>query len=816
VGEKYDFERIEKKWQKYWEENKLFKTGSNPKRPKYYYLDMFPYPSGELHMGHIRNYVMGDVISRHKVMQGFNVLHPMGWDAFGLPAENAAIAQKIHPTKFVPLNIAKMKEQIKRLGISYDWEREINSSSPEYYKWTQWIFVQMHKRGLAYRKLMPINWCPHCKTGLANEEVVEGRCERCGAEVTKKDLKQWMLKITSYADRLLYDLDKLDWPEKVKVMQANWIGRSEGAEVIFKIASSKEEIPVFTTRPDTLFGATYMVLAPEHPLVPKITTKEDQIKIEEYIEKSRKESEVDRLSTVKEKTGVFTGRYALNPVNNQKIPIFIADYVLLGYGTGAIMAVPAHDGRDFEFAKKFNLKIIEVISSPQSKKDKTGELEEAYTEEGILVNSGKFNKLKSESAKEKITQWLIEKNLAKKRVNYKLRDWVFSRQRYWGEPIPIVHCQDCGEVPVKGEDLPIRLPKVEKYQPTGTGESPLAAIKEFVNCSCPRCGREAKRETDTMPQWAGSCWYFLRFVSPHLTSQAFDSKEVNHWLPVNQYVGGIEHAILHLLYARFFTKVLYDLGKISFDEPFAKLFNQGMITKDGAKMSKSKGNIVSPDEIIKKSGADTLRLFILFVGPPEQDAEWSEQGVEGAFRFLNRVWREVGELKGLKNKGFEGKKDKDLRRITQKTIKKVSEDIELRLHFNTAISSIMELVNALYQYKEKGSFAYIEAIESLILLLSPFAPHIAEELWQAIGKEKSIYQEMWPSWDKEAIKEEEITIVLQINGKLRDKILVPPDLAEKELKELVLQRSKIKAQIAKQRLVKFIFVPGRLVNLVVK
>lgn len=827
----YDAKKIEKKWQKFWEENKIFQTKSTDKKKKFYYLDMFPYPSGEMHMGHVRNYTIGDVISRYKTMQGYNVLHPMGWDAFGLPAENAAIEHKIHPAVYTQNNIEKMRNQIKSLGISYDWEREINTSSPDYYRWTQWIFVKMYKMGLAYKKMMPINWCPKCLTGLANEEVVNGCCERCGTEVTKKDLEQWMLKITAYAERLLRDLDKLDWPEKVKVMQKNWIGRSEGSEVIFKIISTRTgeifDVPVFTTRADTLFGATYIVLAPEHPLVKKIATEEKLKEIEEYIEEVKKKSEIERTSLVKEKTGVFTGSYGINPVNNEKIPVYIADYVLLSYGTGAIMAVPAHDERDFEFAKKFSLPIVEVVFSENSQKNEKGELLQAYTGEGILINSQQFNGMKSEEARIKITEWLAEKNLAKFAVNYKLRDWIFSRQRYWGEPIPVVYCKNCGEVVIPEEELPVLLPPVKEYQPTGTGKSPLANIPEFVNTTCPKCKGPAERETDTMPQWAGSSWYFLRFADPHNDKEIFNKDIVNFWLPVDQYVGGIEHAILHLLYARFFTKVLYDLKIIDFDEPFTRLFNQGMITKDGAKMSKSKGNVVSPDEIIEKYGADTLRLFILFVGPPEFDAEWSDQGVEGCFRFITRVyreiWKNIEKVKKLENMELDiqnlDEDEKNILRKTHQTIKKVTEDIE-RFHFHTAISKMMELVNVLSEFElnedKKRIYLWRYSVEKLTLLLSPFIPHFAEEVWEMLGYKESIYYQRWPEYDEELCKEEIITLPVQINGKLRDKIEVPPDISEEEIKNLLLARERIKKYTEGKKIKKLIYVKNKLVNIVLE
>lgn len=830
MQEKYDFKVIEEKYQKIWKEKNIFKCELSPKKKKFYYLDMFPYPSGEMHIGHVRNYVLGDVISRFMIMRGYNVLHPMGWDAFGLPAENAAIQQKIHPAKLTQHNVDKMREQIKSLGISYDWEREINTSSSSYYKWTQWIFVKMYKRGLAYKKMMPINWCPKCLTGLANEEVQGGRCERCGEETTKRDLSQWMLKITAYADRLLNDLDKLNWPEKVKIMQKNWIGKSEGAEVTFKIISAKDgkehRILIFTTRPDTLFGATFFVLAPEHPLLGEITEKDREKEVKMYLDEVRKKSDIDRTSKDLEKTGIFTGAYAINPVNSQKIPVYIADYVLMSYGTGAIMAVPAHDERDFEFAKKYDIPIIEVISSPLSLKNDRGDLLSAWTNEGVLINSEHFSGLYFEDAKWKINDWLKDKKLAKRTVNYKLRDWVFSRQRYWGEPIPVIYCDTCGEQVVEEDKLPVLLPEVENYQPPGDGRSPLSGILEFVHTECPKCKGPAERETDTMPQWAGSSWYFLRFADPHNQDEIFNQEVVHSYLPVDQYVGGIEHAILHLLYARFFTKVLYDVGVIKFDEPFLKLFNQGMVLKDGAKMSKSRGNVVSPDEIIEKYGADTLRLFILFVAPPEFDAEWSDKGVEGCFRFLNRVWRLFRQITDNDSRitNYElidfdklSEREKKLIRKVHKTIKRVSEDMDIRWHFNVVVSSLMELVNEMFTFldNDKTSPSLYYAAEKLVLLLSPFVPHLAEELWSKLGKKSLLYFEKWPTYQPEYLIDEEITVVVQINGKVRDKITVEADISEEELKEKILQKEKIEKIIKVNPLKKFIYVKGKLVNMVI-
>jgi len=810
----YDFARIEPKWRDIWEKTGAHIAKDESDRPKYYCLDMFPYPSGEgLHVGHWRGYVLSDVWSRYKKLCGYNVLHPMGWDSFGLPAENDAILKGIHPKVGTARNIANMKRQLKEIGSMFDWTREINTSDPKYYRWTQWIFLQMYKNGLAYRKMMPVNWCPNCKTGLANEEVIGGVCDRCGAEVTKKDLMQWMLRITKYADRLLEDLDKLDWPERVKILQANWIGRSEGAEVKFKVLSPENgreyELSVFTTRPDTLFGATYMVLAPEHPLVEKITSDDRRGEVGSYVERAKKILDVERASMVGEKTGVFTGAYAVNPVNGEKIPVWISDYVLMSYGTGAIMAVPAHDERDFEFAKQFDLPIVEVIKGENSRYDESGNLVEAFVGEGVMINSGRFNGMDSNLGKEKIVEWLEGKGLAKKAVNYRLRDWIFSRQRYWGEPIPIVYCDSCGEVPVPEEELPVVLPDVERYKPTGTGESPLAAIPEFVNTKCPRCGGPARRETDTMPQWAGSCWYFLRYASPDYDKGPFDPEKVGKWLPVDLYVGGIEHAILHLLYARFFTKVLYDLGYIGFDEPFTKLFNQGMIYRNGAKMSKSKGNAISPDNLVHRYGTDTVRLYELFIGPPEQDSEWSDRGIEGVYRFLNRVWNIV-----VANINSDVEPTLDLIKQRHMLIKSVTEGLE-SFKFNTTISRLMEFINYANSTDGPNGVLDRETISVFIILISPFAPHIAEELWEIMGNSGSVFDQKWPSYDEELAKVEEITVVVQVNGKLRARVRAPADISDDELREKALSEPNVKKHIEGKEIKRIIVVPRRLVNVVV-
>ena len=780
---------------------------------------MFPYPSGSgLHVGHLRGYVLSDVWARYKKLQGYNVLHPMGWDSFGLPAENDAIKRGIHPRINTEKNIQNMKRQLEEIGAMYDWSREINTSSREYYKWTQWIFLKMYKKGLAYRKLVPINWCPSCRTGLANEEVVNGKCERCETPVTRKNLMQWMLRITQYADRLLRDLEKLNWSEKVKTMQTNWIGYSEGAEVIFKAISARHgqefDISVFTTRPDTLFGATYMVLAPEHELVEKISSLAQKREVQDYIQQSKRVPEVKRLTQVREKTGVFTGAYAINPVNNEKIPIWISDYVLLAYGTGAIMGVPAHDTRDFEFATKFQLPITEVIYSPKTSRKKNGSLKEAYLGEGKLINSGSFNGLSSEGVKEKITQWLAQKNLGKKAASYKLRDWVFSRQRYWGEPIPIIYCRQCGEVPVPEKDLPVELPRVEKYQPSGTGKSPLENIGEFINAICPTCGSSAKRETDTMPQWAGSSWYFLRYPDAHLEQASFEKETANYWLPVDMYVGGIEHAILHLLYARFFTKVIYDLGYIDFDEPFQHLFNQGMVCKRSdktgkvEKMSKSKGNVVNPDELIEKYGIDTVRMYEFFIGPAELDSEWQDQGIEGIFRFLKKTWDLI-----LKCGREPLREDRELQRRLHLLIRDVTERIEA-FKFNTTVSSFMEFVNFLNRPEMLTRGVNKKAVESFLILLAPFAPHFSEELWERLGHSQSIFQERWPLYDPSLIESRSVKMMVQVNGKLRGNLLLPKNTSKEEAVKKAKGIEKIRRYLEGKEIKRTVFVPDKIINLV--
>lgn len=819
----YNFNKIEKKWQEDWIQNNSFKAEKND-QPKYYSLEMFPYPSGNLHMGHVRNYSIGDVVARFKKMNGYNVLHPMGWDSFGLPAENAAIKNDTHPNIWTWDNIESMRVQLKRLGISYDWDREIATCSPEYYKWNQWIFIKMFERGLAYKKEAAVNWCPSCTTVLANEQVVDGACERCESLVERKKLSQWFFKITDYVERLLKDAEKLDgWPDKVKLMQKNWIGKSEGAEITFSIENIEERISVFTTRPDTVFGVSYLVFAPEHPLVEKlIEHSSNKEKINKFIKEMQGQSEIDRTSIESEKIGLFIDAYAINPINNKQIPILIANYVLMDYGTGAVMGVPAHDQRDFDFAKKYDLPIPIVIQSEEEDLSEDTQLE-AFVEDGIMINSGEFNGMHNREAYEKIVKVLEEKNSGKKTITYRLRDWLISRQRYWGTPIPIIYCDDCGVVPVPLEDLPVKLPTEVEFKKEG--QSPLLEMKEFLYTTCPKCGKKAQRETDTMDTFVDSSWYYLRFCDPHNKEQPFDKELTDYWLGVDQYIGGVEHAILHLLYTRFFAKVLYDLNMISNEEPISNLLTQGMVLKDGEKMSKSKGNVVSPEEIIKNYGADTARLFILFAAPPERDLEWSEQGVEGSFRFLNRVWRLVEELKDeivlscKIDQSSLNQKDKDLRFILHSTIKKVYEDIEERFNFNTAISAIMELVNAIYHYKDQKQVNQEllgEAIETMIILLSCFVPHITEEMWQAIGKQDSVHSQPWPNYDESALKREEKEIVIQVNGKVRDKVVLPISISKKEMEKQALNREKIQKMIEGKEIVKIITLPKKLINIVIK
>ena len=843
----YNFKEIEERWQKFWEESGFFKVDlHNNDKPKYYCLTMFPYPSGTLHVGHGRNYILGDAIVRYKIMRGYNVLSPMGWDSFGLPAENAAIKANISPVDYIQDNIKKMKEQFIRWGIGYDWSREIATYTPDYYKWTQWIFLKLYQKGLAYKKEAPVNWCPSCNTTLANEEVVGGSCERCGTEVIKKNLKQWFFKITKYADQLIDDSENLDWPKKVKIMQKNWIGRSYGTEFFMQVLHGEKgemkpekidkftcqwlginlteelvKIKVYTTRVDTAFGMTYVVLAPEHPLIPYLTTEQYKEGVEKYIEKTRNISEIERMSQEKEKTGVFTGSYTINPLNGVKVPIWIADYVLLEYGTGAIMAVPAHDERDFAFAKKYGLKIIEVI---ESEDEKYSIENEAFVKDGVLVNSGEFDQLSSEVAREKITQWLENQGLGYKIKKYKLRDWLISRQRYWGAPIPMIYCNQCGEVPSLEENLPIELPKnIQHFNPTLDGKSPLANVNEFVETQCPNCGGYAERETDTISQWVCSSWYFTRYADPKNSKEIFNKKKINHWLPVDLYIGGVEHAILHLLYARFFTKVMFDLKLIEFNEPFNRLFNQGMIYYKGKKMSKSKGNVVNPDEFFEKYGADSMRIYSLFMGPAEQDVEWNDQGVVGVYRFLQKVWNIVEKYQSATNQPLDDiekmeqlRRSKELEQLTHKTIKKVSDDID-NFKFNTAISCLMEYVNQIQSSKFK---VQNDCVEILIKLLAPIASHICEELWHQlhpeISEKESIFNQSWPKYDPDLIIEEKIKLVIQINGKMRHSIEVEKNISEIEAKELVLKNEKIKKWISGEKQIKkIIFVPGRLINVVI-
>lgn len=824
----YDFQKIEKKWQERWAEENAFKRVEDPNKKKYYVLEMFPYPSGKLHMGHVRNYSIGDVVARFKTMEGYNVLHPMGWDSFGLPAENAAIQRGIHPSIWTWDNIKAMREQLKQLGLSYDWDREIATCHPDYYKWTQWFFLQFYKRGLAYKKKSRVNWCPSCQTVLANEQVVGGSCERCHATVEKKELEQWFFKITEYADRLLEDIDKLKgWPDKVKQMQINWIGRSEGAEVKFKIDGTDEFITVFTTRPDTIYGVSFMVLAPEHPLIPELvkgTEYEEPVK--KFIDKMAHMNEIERTSNETEKEGLFIGRYVINPMNGEKVPLFIANYVLMDYGTGAVMGVPAHDQRDFEFAKKYNLPIVPVIK-PEDDSIDINNLNQAFEAEGIMINSGQFNGLNNREGIEKIIEYMEEKGIGKREVNYRLRDWLISRQRYWGAPIPIIYCDKCGMVPVPEEDLPVILPMDIEF--TGKGKSPLAESETFLHTSCPNCGGPATREVDTMDTFVCSSFYFLRFTDPKNTEEPFSKEKSNYWMAVDQYIGGIEHAILHLLYARFFTKVLYDMGLSPVDEPFENLLTQGMVLKDGAKMSKSKGNVVSPEEIIEKYGADTARLFILFAAPPERDLEWSDKGVEGCYRFLNRIWRFVVDYKDVFKEDEDiaidvsslSSEDKELRYVLHNTIQRVTVDIRERFNFNTAISAIMELVNAMYHYrdrvaKDKQNLAVLkEAVKNLIIMLAPFAPHIASEMWELTGNTGSIHETSWPKYDPDALVRDEVELVVQINGKVRDRFTIDANASREEIEKAALALDRVKEYIGDKKIVKVIVVPKKLVNIVV-
>ena len=802
---RYNHAAVEKKWQEFWEKNPI--NPKDEKKEKYYCLDMFPYPSGSgLHVGHWRGYVISDAWSRYQVIKGKYVIHPMGWDAFGLPAENYAIKMGIHPSITTKKNVENIKRQLQQINAIYDWDMEVNTTDPNFYKWTQWIFVKMFEKGLAYEKEFPINWCPSCKTGLANEEVVDGKCERCGTAVTKKNLRQWMLKITEYADRLLDDLQELDWPEKVKKMQAEWIGRSYGAEVDFALEGREDKITVFTTRPDTLYGATFLVLAPEHPMVQKICSDAQREKVEAYISMAANKSNVERMAVNdKDKTGEFTGAYAINPLNGEKCAIWISDYVLADHGTGAIMCVPAHDARDFAFAKKFDLPIVQVIS----KDGKEEVLEEAYTEaSGIMINSGEWNGRESSELKVEAANEVEKRGFGRKTVSFKLRDWVFSRQRYWGEPIPIVHCEKCGNVAVPVEELPLKLPEVENYEPTGTGESPLAGITDWVNCTCPKCGGPAKRETNTMPQWAGSSWYFLRYVDNHDDKALVSREKADKYLPVDMYIGGVEHAVLHLLYSRFWTKFLYDIGVVGFKEPFVKLFNQGMILgQNGIKMSKSMGNVVSPDDLVRDYGCDALRLYELFVGPPELDAEWDDRGIDGVYRFLNRFYNLVEESK---DKNISP--TKEMIRVRHNLI----HDIQLRFdsfNLNTVVSGFMEYNNSLLDLAKKEGGVDLETLRSFSVLLAPFAPHIAEECYHLAKGEGSVFAAGWPEYDDKAMEADEIKLPLQVNGKVKAVLEVPKDLSKEEI------LAKAKECLGDKlggTLVKEVYIPGKIVNFVVK
>ncbi len=852
MQQRYDAGVIENKWQKIWEENGAFRAGADPSREKYYLLEMFPYPSGRIHMGHVRNYSIGDVIARFKALQGYNVLHPMGWDAFGMPAENAAIQNKIHPAVWTRENIANMRAQLKKMGLSYDWDREFATCDPEYYRWEQLIFLRMLEKGLAYKKNSTVNWCPECQTVLANEQVEDNCCWRCGHEVEEKELEQWFFKITAYAQELLDEMDRLTgWPEPVLTMQRNWIGRSVGCEIDFPVEGSGEKIRVFTTRQDTLFGATFMSLAPEHPLARRLTTEERRDEVEAFIARVRKMDRIVRSAGDYEKEGVFTGSYCINPATGARMPVFLANFVLMDYGTGAVMAVPSHDQRDFEFARKYDLPLVVVIQ-PEGETLDPAAMTEAWTGPGKLVNSGPFDGLDNEAAKEKIAAWLTEKGLGAQTVNYRLRDWGVSRQRYWGTPIPVIYCDGCGIVPVPEDQLPVLLPTDVEF--TGEGGSPLARVESFVNTTCPRCGRAARRETDTFDTFVESSWYFARYASPREDGAPVDREQVRYWLPVDQYIGGIEHAVMHLLYARFFTKVMRDLGFVDGDlsEPFSNLLTQGMVcmetvscpehgwlypeeVKDGRcatcgagvrtgrteKMSKSKKNVVDPDHLIATYGADTARLFSLFAAPPEKDLEWNEQGVEGCYRFLNRVWRAVHDnLELVGQAGAVPEKldaaARTLRRQTHKTIRKVTEDIEDRFHFNTAISAIMELVNAIYAFEQRQRHPEVlrEALETVVRLLNPFVPHIAAELWERLGHEESLESLGWPQYDSEALVEDEILIVVQVNGKVRGKISVAADAEQKVIEEKALAEPNVSRFVEGKTVRKVIVVPGRLVNVV--
>lgn len=822
MEQKYIPKEIELKWQQQWESKSSFAATEDKNRKKYYLLEMFPYPSGKIHMGHVRNYSIGDVIGRFKRMRGFNVLHPMGWDAFGMPAENAAIQNKSHPAVWTYENIAYMRGQLKKMGFSYDWKRELATCNLDYYRWEQKIFLEMFKKGIAYKKTSFVNWCPKCETVLANEQVEDGECWRCDSEVSLKELDQWFFRITDYAEELLDYTDRLPgWPERVLVMQKNWIGKSFGCEIDFPREDGAGSIKVFTTRQDTVFGATFMSLAPEHPLAASLTTPDRKEEIAAFIEKVKKTDRIKRTAEDFEKEGVFTGSYCINPLTKERMPVYLANFVLMDYGTGAVMAVPTHDQRDFEFAAKYSLP-LRVVIQPEGETLDPSVMASAFTDAGIMVNSGRFDGMKSEAAKEAIADYLQEEGIGKKTINFRLRDWGISRQRYWGNPIPVIYCDVCGVVPVPEKDLPVQLPMDVEF--TGEGGSPLAKLESFLNVDCPCCGKPARRETDTMDTFVQSSWYFLRYCCPDFTASALDKDRTDYWMSVDQYIGGIEHAVLHLLYARFFTKVLRDLGYIGCDEPFTNLLTQGMVIKDGAKMSKSKGNVVDPNALIERYGADTARLFSLFAAPPEKDLDWNDQGVDGSFRFLNRIWKLVlDRLDLIKNAGAVNVSDltadeKALRRAVHKTIKKVTEDVEERFHFNTAIAAIMELLNTL-QAAEEGSPQHAavmkEALESVVLLLAPFVPHITEELWQHLGQTKPLSESAWPEYDRNAVVDEELLVVVQVNGKLRSRITVAAGTSEENVKAAALADEKVLPFLEGVQIKKIIYVPGKLVNIVV-
>jgi leucyl-tRNA synthetase len=813
----YNPQEIEKKWQEKWAEDRLYEVSEDDPRPKWYALTMFPYTSGDLHIGHWYPMAPSDVHARYKRMQGYNVLHPMGFDAFGLPAENAAIKRGIHPFTWTMQNIENMRRQLKSIGAIYDWSREVITCLPEYYRWTQWFFLKLYEKGLAYRAKAPVNWCPQCQTVLANEQVVgEGVCERCETPVVRRDLEQWFFRITAYADELL-DFEGIEWPERIKIMQRNWVGKSLGTEISFELdhpGVEEKEIRVFTTRPDTTFGVTFMVLAPEHPLVAKLTAPDKRAEVEAYIAKSRRQSEIERLSTEREKDGVFIGAYCVNRLNGEKVPIWIADYVLLGYGTGAVMGVPAHDERDFAFAKKYGLPVPVVIAPP----DWDGsELEEAYIEPGTMTNSGQFDGLPSEKGIEAVSDFLEEKRWGRRTVSYKLRDWLISRQRYWGAPIPMIYCDRCGIVPVPEKDLPVLLPEDAEFKPTG--ESPLKYNEKFVNTTCPRCSGPAKRETDTMDTFMCSSWYFLRYTSPHYEKAAFDPDKVKYWMPVDLYTGGAEHAVMHLFYARFFIKAIRDMGLVDFGEPFTRLFNQGIIIAQKRKMSKSRGNVVNPDDYVAELGADAVRAYLMFIAPWEQGGEWDDSGISGISRWLNRLWGlMLGGYEWKESAGGQVRAERELERLSHQTVRKVTQDLE-RLRLNTMIAALMEFTNQLAKVREEGAVsatAWELAIDTLMLLLAPTAPHLAEELWQRTGHQYSIHNQEWPGWNEELAKEDEITLVVQVNGKLRDRITVSASITEDEAKKLALESQRVKPHIEGKNIAQVVYVPGRLVNLVVK